>query len=46
MAAFRIIYVASLGDAVYVLNAFEKKTQQTPKRQVDLARARLKQVRG
>lgn len=44
--AFRIIYVASLGDAVYVLNAFEKKTQQTPKRQVDLARARLKQVRG
>ena len=44
--AFRIIYAASVGDAVYVLNAFEKKTQQTPKRQVDLARARLKQVRG
>ncbi len=28
--AFRVIYVAKLTDAVYVLHAFQKKTQQTP----------------
>jgi phage-related protein len=40
--AFRVIYVASKGDRVFVLHAFEKKTQQTSKRDIDLARARFK----
>jgi phage-related protein len=40
--AFRIIYVATLPDAVYVLHAFQKKTQKTEKRDIDLAAARLR----
>lgn len=42
--AFRVIYVTSIGDAVYVLNAFQKKSQQTPGRHLDLARSRMKQI--
>lgn len=42
--AFRVIYVASIGDAVYVLHAFQKKTQQTAKRDLDLAASRFKQL--
>lgn len=42
--AFRVIYVAKLERAVYVLHAFQKKSRQTPKADMDLARARLKQV--
>ena len=42
--AFRIIYYARVADAVYVLHAFQKKTQQTAKRDLDLAAARLKQI--
>jgi phage-related protein len=33
---------AKLTDAVYVLHCFQKKTQQTAKRDIDLARQRLK----
>jgi phage-related protein len=42
--AFRIIYVASVRDAVDALHAFQKKTQQTLKRDLDLAAGRLKQI--
>ncbi|MEI9429898.1 type II toxin-antitoxin system RelE/ParE family toxin [Mesorhizobium sp. Cs1299R1N3] len=42
--AFRVLYVASIGDAVYVLHAFQKKTQQTAKRDLDLAASRFKQI--
>jgi phage-related protein len=35
--AFRAIYVATLADAVYVLHAFQKKTQATGKRDLELA---------
>ena len=41
--AFRVIYVATFADAVYVLHAFQKKTRQTAKRDVDLAAARLRE---
>ena len=41
--AFRVIYVATYADAVYVLHAFQKKTRQTAKRDVDLAAARLRE---
>ncbi len=44
--AFRVIYVATFGDAVYVLHAFQKKTQQTAKRDIDLASARLRELGG
>jgi phage-related protein len=37
----RVFYTARLDDAVYVLHAFEKKGQKTPKRDIELGRARL-----
>ncbi len=42
--AFRVIYVVKIEDAVYVLHAFQKKTQQTAKRDLDLAAARFRQI--
>ena len=42
--AFRVIYVATLGDAVYVLHAFQKKSQATSKRDLDLAAARFRDL--
>lgn len=43
--AFRILYIASLADAVYVLHAFQKKTQKTEKRELDVAILRLRLLR-
>lgn len=43
--AFRVLYVANLPDAVYVLHAFQKKTQRTAKADLDLARTRYKALR-
>lgn len=44
---FRVIYTARLADAVYVLHAFQKKTQTTAKRDIDTAKARFaKLMRG
>lgn len=40
--AFRVLYVTQLADAVVVLHAFEKKAQKAPKRDLDLADARLR----
>ncbi|MBW6421086.1 type II toxin-antitoxin system RelE/ParE family toxin [Rhizobium sp. XQZ8] len=42
--AFRVIYVAKIEDAIYVLHAFQKKTQQTAKRDLDMAASRLRQI--
>jgi phage-related protein len=44
--AFRVIYVAKFAEAVYVLNAFQKKTQKTPKLEIDLAAKRYKLIGG
>ena len=41
---FRVICLARLADAVYVLHAFQKKTQATAKRDIDTAKARLSQL--
>jgi phage-related protein len=40
--AFRVIYVANLGDVVLVLHAFPKKTQRTPQHDIELAASRLR----
>ena len=40
----RIIYTARLADAVYVLHAFQMKSQATAKRDIDLARDRFQQL--
>lgn len=42
--AFRVIYVAKQADAIYVLHAFQKKTQQTRKTDIDLAAKRYKLI--
>jgi phage-related protein len=42
--AFRVIYVAKFADAIYVLYAFQKKTQRTTQRDLDVAAARLRLV--
>ena len=42
--AFRIIYTTVIKQKVSVLHAFQKKSQQTSKRDLDLARRRLKEA--
>ena len=42
---FRVIYIANLADAVYVLHAFQKKTQKTRKQDLDTAKQALKQLK-
>jgi phage-related protein len=44
LGEWRIIYVANIRDAIYVLHAFQKKTQKTSQRDIELARKRYKQV--
>ncbi len=41
---YRVIYTARLANAVYVLHAFQKKTQATSNRDVELARARWSEL--
>ena len=41
---FRVVYVAKFPEAVYILHAFEKKTQRVPKQAIELARRRCKAV--
>ena len=41
---YRVIYTARLGNAVYVLHAFQKKTQAIPKRDIDLAKTRYAEL--
>ena len=43
--AFRVIYVATFIEAVYVLHAFAKKTQRTPQRDLTLAQLRLRALK-
>jgi phage-related protein len=43
--AYRVIYIASFVDAVHVLHVFQKKTQKTAQRDLDLAGARLRELR-
>jgi putative addiction module killer protein len=40
----RVLYVAKHHETVYVLHAFEKRTRQTRKADIDLARRRLADV--
>jgi phage-related protein len=42
--AFRVIYIANREDAVYVLHAFQKKAERTPKRDLNLAAERLRKI--
>ncbi len=44
--AYRVIYVARFQNAVYVLHAFQKKSQKTSRRDIELARARYRDARA
>ena len=39
--AFRVIYVVKFAEAVYVLHAFQKKSQRTARLDLELARSRF-----
>jgi phage-related protein len=41
---YRVIYLATLPEGVYILHAFQKKTQKTSRKDLELARKRLKQI--
>lgn len=41
---WRAIYVAKFETAIYVLHAFQKKTQKTRKDDIELAKKRYKQI--
>jgi putative addiction module killer protein len=43
-AEHRVFYVAKYDDAIYVLHAFEKRTHQTRKADIALARQRLAEL--
>lgn len=43
--AFRVIYIATPAEAVYVLHAFAKKTQRTSQRDLMLAQLRLRALK-
>ncbi len=40
----RIIYLAKFEEGVYVLHAFPKKTQKTPRKDIEIAKARFQEV--
>ena len=44
MGEWRIMYVAKRSDTVYVLHAFQKKTQKTRREDIELATRRYKQI--
>jgi phage-related protein len=43
--AFRVVYVAKFRNAVYVLHAFQKKSQKTSRRDIDLAKTRYRDAK-
>ena len=46
--AFRVVYALQLGDEVWVVHAFQKKSTQgikTPKHEIDLVKDRIKRIK-
>ena len=41
---FRVLYVAKYEEAIYALHAFQKKAQKTPKRDIDIAKTRFRDL--
>lgn len=44
-AWYREVYLARIGNTVYVLHSFEKDSRKTDRRDIEIARHRLKHVR-
>jgi len=40
----RVFYVARFAEGIYVLHAFEKRTRKTPKRDIEQARTRYRDL--
>lgn len=45
-AWYRVIYLSRVRDVIHVLHCFEKKSRETPTKELELARQRLKAVRA
>lgn len=43
---YRAVYLSRVQNVIHVLHCFEKKTRETPQKEIDLARQRLKAVRA
>lgn len=41
---YRLIYLTRIGDSLYVLHAFEKSSRKTDRRDLEIAKTRLKSV--
>ncbi len=41
---YRVVYTARLASSICVLHAFQKKTQATPKRDIEIAKARFNEL--
>ena len=42
--AYRVFYVARFEEAIYVLHAFQKKTQKTAKKDIELGQQRYREM--
>ncbi|HTC49078.1 MAG TPA: type II toxin-antitoxin system RelE/ParE family toxin [Candidatus Aquilonibacter sp.] len=43
---YRLIYLSRIRDVIYVLHCFEKRSRETPIKEINTARQRLKTVRA
>ena len=43
---YRVIYLARIHDVIHVLHCFEKRSRETPMKEINTARRRLKAVRA
>lgn len=41
---YRLVYLAKIEDRIHVLHCFEKHSRKTPRRDLEIAKARLKNV--
>lgn len=41
---FRVFYFIKKGDAIYILHAFKKKTQDLPRNEIEVVLKRIKEV--
>ncbi|NOR69866.1 MAG: type II toxin-antitoxin system RelE/ParE family toxin [Methylomarinum sp.] len=44
--AFRVMYVAKFSEKIYVLHAFQKKTQKTNQNDINIAKTRYKAIKS
>jgi len=45
-AWYRVIYLSKVRDVIHVLHCFEKRSRETPMKEINTARQRLKAVRA